>query len=768
MPQQTLHLHNQQESDSCDLEEILLGLNLRLSLGISQAIRRFEATSTIPRNHASFWKEIFKRIDERDVVEFLNNLVIAESADMYDIKNAFSSMPQEWRGKASVKRNWSNILEAVARRFATHLTDQSTLEYFMKDIGVEDGERLFITKGILEGLSSNCDLVNASTLFGFPEIASVFISPQQATDLLDFALARFELHMPEDYADGCWSSWLIPPDDISMAFAGFVWSALGSPRSMTRWKAAHCVRRLAETNSTLEINALLKWMEQDKVGAFGSRKFPFYNLHARLYLLIALARVSNNYPQILLCHHETFSQDALGAIKHILIQKFSAEIALNIEKAFPNTYPRDVIEHLHCVGVSELPSKKMKSNSKKIVSYWHKLREVDTSLKFYHGYDFDRYWFEPLGKVFGISGKQIEELATEVVLNDWQVITDGSYKKDPRARFWRSSGNGQETYHSHGSYPQTDDYCFYLSYHSMLVVAAKLLKKMPVMHRRDGCKDEWGEWLSRHLLTREDGGWLADRRDPPPLERRKWIDGRETKDQWLNGKTSDDALDGVLLKSNGDTWLNVFGSWEDGDSERTETLYISSAFVSPEASQSLLNALCSCSDPRDFKVPDYEEENMEFELGPFVLKGWIWRNHTSNRLDEFDPFAGEIYYPPYQIGKSIAEQLGLSADTEQREWHVDGEDKPSLFCAIWSSNKSEYDKDRWRQGMKLSASLQFLRKLCLKTKREPIIEVQINRRFKNKYGRSEDEKEYQGPYSKIYLLSQDGELRDESTNYKLR
>jgi hypothetical protein len=418
--------------------------------------------------------------------------------------------------------------------------------------------------------------------------------------------------------------------------------------------------------------------------------------------------------------------------------------------------------------VSELPSKKMKSNSKKIVSYWHKLREVDTSLKFNHGYDFDRYWFQPLGKVFGISGKQIEELATEVVINDWQVITDGGYKKDPRAKFWRSSRNGQETYHSHESYPQTDDYCFYLSYHSMLVVAAKLLKKMPVMHRRDGCEDEWREWQSRHLLTREDGGWLADRRDPPPLERRKWMDERETNDQWLNGKTNDDALDGLLFKRNGETWLNVFGSWEDGDSERTETLYISSAFVPPEASQSLLNALSSCSNPRDFKLPNYEEEDMEFELGPFVLKGWIYRNYSSKRLDELDPFAGEIYYPPYQIGKSIVEQMGLSADAEQREWYVDGEGKPSLLCAIWSSNKSEYDKDRWRQGINLSASLQFLRKLCLKTKRELILEVQINRRFKTEYGRSDDEKGYQGPYSKIYLLSQDGELRDESTNYKLR
>jgi len=758
----------QEESQKVDWNEIIDELDLATSSGISQALQRFNAASTTFRGHEAFWQEIFSRIDESDAVKFLRALVIAERADMYDIKNALSSMPQDWRRKVSVKRNWTNILEMVARRFASQFADYSTLKYFMKGIQVENDEMRFIQKGILEGLSNKSDLADADTFFGFVEIVSPLITPQQATGLLDFALARFELHIDDEYADGCWSSWLIPPDDISMAFAGFVWSALGSPRSEMRWRAAHCVRRLAEANCQTEIDALIKWMEKDEVGAFGSYKYPFYNLHARLYLLIALARVSVDMPQLLKRYHNIFSRHALENIPHILIQIFSAEIALNLEKAFPKTYSRDVVGQLHRVGVSQLPVKEVNGYGDKIESYWHIRGEVDSGLKFNHGYDFDRYWFEPLGEVFGISGKQVEELATEVIINEWNIKTDGSYRSDPRAELWRSHRNERETWHSHGNYPRTDNYSFYLSYHSMFVVASKLLEKMPVVHRRDSYEDEWREWLSRHLLTRNDGYWLADRRDPAPLERRRWIYENKTGN-WRKEITPIDFLDGILLERNGETWLNVFGSWEDGDSERKESFYVSSALVLPEASQSLLYALTNCSNPHDFKLPDYQEEDMEFELYPFELKGWVWRNYKGNGLDEFDPIAAQISFPPYQIGKSIVEQLKLSADAELRDWYMDDRDKPCLICEIWSSNKTGYDEDQLRQGRKLSASLKFLKNLCQIKKSELIIEVQIERRFKKNYYRSnEDGREYQPPHSKIYILSQNGELRDERTYYKLR
>lgn len=751
-----------------DWESIFSDLELATNTGIGRAIVRFRTAPTSFNDHETFWKEIFKRIDESKSKKFLVSLVETEDAGIYDIEYALKYMPEYWRHKISVKRYWQKFFKRIGQRFALKFTNHYYMENFFEITQVEDDVKQYIKDGILDGLSNGSNLVDASTFFGFVEIAMTHISPEQAAHLLDFALTRFELHIDDDYADGCWADWLNPPEDISKAFAGFIWTALGSPRAETRWQAAHCVRRLAEIGCEDEIEALIHGMEHDSVDAFGSHHFPFYNLHAKQYLLIALARVSIENPQILKHFHGIFSQQALTTISHALIQKFAAEIAINIEKAFPRTYSNDIIEQLRKIGVSQLPVKEIAGYRDKTESYWHLENKVDTSLKFHHGWDFDQYWFEPLGNVFGISGKQVDELANEVIINEWCVDTDGRYKNDPRSELWRSTHNGWVTRHDHGSYPRADDYNFYLSYHAMFVVAANLLDKMPVVYRHEWTEDEWAEWLNRHLLTRNDGYWLSDRRDPTPLLQREWIHENKTAN-WLSDITKVDFLDGIIFEREEETWLNVSGTWEEGDSNRTERFHIASALVSPAASSSLLNALTTCRNPYDFKLPDYQEEEMGFESYPFELRGWIWRQSTGNRLDEYDPFAAQITYPPYQIGESIVEKLQLSVDSEKRRWLLPDTEKAAIICELWSSNKPSLKEDPLRHGERLNASLSFLKNLCLIMECELIIEVQIDRHYKYKsYMENKNGTEYKPPLNKIYILSADGKLRDANTNYQLR
>ncbi|MBI5849358.1 MAG: ATP-binding protein [Nitrospirae bacterium] len=765
--QRIVYSEHQDKKEQIEWGKIFHELDLTTSSGISQAIKHFDSASAKSRDFKAFWQEVFNRLNEGDALKFLQALVVAEHADYFDIEHAISYMPADWRQKASFKRNWAQILELIAERFATEFTNYYTRKYFLESIQAEADVRSSFQKGILGGLSGSSDLSNASTFFGFVEIATTLISWQEATDLLDYALNRFEFHIDDEYADGCWAGWLNPPDDLSVAFTGFVWSALGSPRSETRWQAAHCVRRLAEIGCEREIGALIQWMEQDTVGAFGNHKFPFYNLHARQYLLIALARISIDNPQILRRYSSIFSQHALTTMPHVLIQKFAAEIALNIEKTFPNTYSKDIVEQIHKVGVSQLPIKVMDKYGDKLESHWHTSGKVDTHLKFYHGYDFDSYWFEPLGDVFGISGKQVEELATEVVINEWHVATDGSIQSDPRSGLWRSSRNERETWHDHGGYPRADNYSFYLSYHAMFVVAAKLLQNMSVVHSHDWVADEWGEWLHRHSLTRRDGRWLADRRDPAPLLKPAWVNQKKTEN-WRSEISDTDFLGSILIERGGETWLTISGSWEEGDRECEESFYVSTALVSQSASQSLLNALTTCPDPNDFKLPDYQEESMEFGSYPFVLRGWIGGQHTDNRLDEYDPHASQIAFPPEQVGESIAKQLGLSVDLDRREWFLPNADIPSIVCELWCTNKPNQDEDPLRRGSRLSASLGLLSKLCLTLDCELIFKVQINRRFKERYyKRNEDVNGYKPPHCKVCILSADGKLRDTETYYQL-
>lgn len=354
------------------------------------------------------------------------------------------------------------------------------------------------------------------------------------------------------------------------------------------------------------------------------------------------------------------------------------------------------------------------------------------------------------------------------MINEWGVEVDGSFGSDPRAEIWRSRQSEREIWHDHGNYPRADSYNFYLSYHAMLVVAARLLQRMPVLYRHDWSENEWAEWLRRHLLTRDDGRWLADRRDPAPLLTRDWNQQNETE-KWHLEISNIDFLDGILFGRKGKTCLTVFGSWDERDNRREESFHVSTALVSPAASQSLLNALTTCLNPYDFKLPDYEEDNMEFGTYPFELWGWIWRDYTSHGLDEHDPLAAQIDYPPYQIGQSIVDKLSLSADFEARKWFLPDTDVASLLCELWSTSRIGTNEDPFRQGKRLSASLAFLRNLCFSLECKLIIKVQVKRQYnRDYYMRNEDGVGQAPPHFGVYILSADGQLRDTKTNYQLR
>lgn len=138
-------------------------------------------------------------------------------------------------------------------------------------------------------------------------------------------------------------------------------------------------------------------------------------------------------------------------------------------------------------------------------------------------------------------------------------------------------------------------------------------------------------------------------------------------------------------------------------------------------------------------------------------------------LDEYDPYAACISYPPYQFGQEITEKLGLVVDLEQREWYLPTINNSVAQCKIWSSEITRRDMDPIQCGNRLSASLSFLQHVCLVLECEIIFKIQINRRYKQSYyNRSGDEDGYRPPHNRIYAFSKDGKLRDTEMHYQLR
>lgn len=744
-------------------DDIFEGLSISTPDGFSDLIKRYKLKDEENRfrwQTRFLLKEAINRLDEKLLWDFIEVIFHSDDIVRYDFQECISLLPEAWKSKVSFKHKLADIVYRYGERYAHELTNDYYFKSFVKDLNLDKELIDKFISGILDGLADGDEFADASIFFGFVSLVSPLIDIQETDDLLDYSLSRFELHIDEDFGDGGWSDWLHTSEDINENIAGFIWSALGAPRSEVRWNAAHCVKKLAELNCTEIIEALINWMKHDKVGAFGCNKFPFYNLHARQYLLIAFVRVSVENSRLLNKYSDLFLSYAFS--DHILIQKFASDIVLNIENSFPGTYKNEIITSIENIGKSSMPIHE-EAYQYSTDSYWHKEGTTSVDMKFRFGWDFDRYWYEPLGAIFGVPGKQIEDLAANVIVNEWGVGDKKGYDKDPRGVLWNRSSQQQETWHDHGSYPRVDNLDFYLSYHSMLVVASRLIEKMPIIKTRNWSDEPWSDWLLTHSLTRTDGKWLADCRDAIPLNRPKWI-LQEKKDSWQTDISEIDFLDCLKLERNEELWINVKGGWREKDKERTESFSISSALVSTKTSDALLLALEASSDPYDIYLPCFDEEDSEIDSGIFKLKGWINERSVSKRIDKFDPYADEIDYPPFSLGNQIIEKFGLVSENDGKTWKVNNSSQDVLICETWSSHREDREEEPDQSGMRLKASLSFLKQVCATFEYDLIFEVSIKRDISYKYDRN---KKYFEPKHKIFILSSDGKIRTADTNYQL-
>lgn len=287
---------------------------------------------------------------------------------------------------------------------------------------------------------------------------------------------------------------------------------------------------------------------------------------------------------------------------------------------------------------------------------------------------------------------------------------------------------------------------------------------MPTVIRREWTDDDWHEWLSRHLLTSPDGKWLSDFRDPVPTASPMWVKS-DYRDENQLVISDSEFIESLIETHNGDTWLNVQGSWQESNSSIKGTYYVSSALVSPDSSEALLNALSTCVDSHDYKLPSYKEKRMEIKSMPFMLKGWIKDTDISKGLDEFDPFAGEISFPPYELGKKITKKLNLSVSDDGKKLYFNMSTEPSVINLLYASYNSSRDDEPQHVGNRMMATLPFLKKICNDYKCEIIFKVILGRN--QIYRRYMDDHKYKESVIKIFILSPDGKIRSISESHQL-
>ena len=738
-------------------DRIFLNLDLHTSNGLSIAYANFKSGDP-PFYREAFFSELFKRIPVGKESQLIQ--VFSETAefDLYDFRNFLEQLPENWQTRMAVK---SSLAEAIKRlcsrhcmeiaKFNNRFSQSLSLQLASELSGISEPDLIGV---IVAAVGETTEIVSVERLFTLAGLLASQLSHDEAREVLNFGLSLFDDVLDKDDGDGPWTNALASPPDVNAAVAGYIWAALAAPQASLRWEAAHVVRGLCVLGGKEVLDHLVKLAEGQSGGPFVDRRLHFYHLHARQWLMIALARAASEHPTMLVAHTDFFIRFALEDEPHVVIRHFAAKAALAIAESGHFELDGNIVARLAVVNTSALPV----ISSNRYRRHQNRRDEEVRTERFYFGYDMSRYWFERLGDCFAKPASDIEAEAEKVIWDDWQLET-GYGDRDERNR--REIYRYRETGHSHGSYPGTDDLRFYLSYHAMMTVAGKLLATVPRHQGSDDPDDEFESWLARHLLSRQDGCWLADRRDPMPLEWPSWKNDKQEDDwRWSVGRSDFDRLLGL-----GEDRLNLWGDWSTVLGQREEKVHISSALVTSDRSAALLRAWQTANNSLDVLIPHIPDpddiRDMEIDESGFRLKGWIEDRDSDRALDKFDPWAGDIRYPPLKPAKFVCVLFQLKQDREYRVWQLQTEGmlKEVMWSQVWSSDSRQQDQSEGEHGQCLQASRAFVTEFLSKMNMDLIVEVKIERRIRRyRYEESSDDAlGYVQPYFRIFVLKADGQ-----------
>ncbi len=600
-----------------------------------------------------------------------------------------------------------------------------------------------IALATLEGFAVHADKLSACGLFQMIEPVASLLSTVEADEALNYGLGLLEdVLRPED-GDGPWAEKLRAPANCVDALAGYIWAGLGSPVATIRWEFAHVVRACCELSWFELLGGLVRRALEGNAPAFVDQGLEFYEWHARQWMLIGLVRGGRENPQSLI-PFLPFLHICLNE-EHVILRAFSAQALRLLQDTTLVSVGAEL--DFDSINTPHLPPK--------VYSGWDDLDAdddnpvntiVDNHERYYFGVDIGPYWLAPLGRAFGVSEKAME-IRGRKALNDRFGGATGWSKDD--ARYSRRIFVNDETSHSHGSMPQTDDLRAYHAYHAMMVIASNLLEQRAVRHASEEKENEFDQWLHGYLLTRSDGGWLADRRDPPlvslPPPKESYSDN-----EWY-WRVTPDYLDQHLLTDEG---LHVlWGYWDSGGRDNREVVSIRSARVSRNGANALLSALQTAPKLDTFSLPTANHDE-RLTIGDFSLKGWIVHSENSLGLDEYDPWAAGIDYPAILPGAAVVEDIGLRMSADGRSW--DAQAGGQLRSESWTQTLG-YGRDTEHvNGARLSGNTAFVQLFfrtypmdCL------VLSVSVKRIPSRSREKDSEFQTYPAPYVRYYLMDRD-------------
>jgi hypothetical protein len=551
---------------------------------------------------------------------------------------------------------------------------------------------------------------DATAWLSLAQIISESAKPEVPRDALTRILSGEAARLAEDIGDGAWHNGLAAPKDENAAAAGLIWSALGSPNVYARWAAAHTVRRTAKLGLWKIIDELFVFFVAKDAGPFQDRKLPFFQMHARLWLLIAIARIALDQPDKIepyRTHFEIALKEA--AYPHPAVQDAAARalLATFSKSAIPPATATLLVQTnvspfpIAVKGVRSLPYKRPAGTPK---------------IEFNFEYDFNKYKIAGVGDLFALPEWKVQDEAAIIVLG-WDGTVASMYenkgKKQPPGDSYSRS---DDSFHSYG---------YYLGWHAINIVAGQNLKIHPV-HQAPYETDVWGDWLGRRQLTRTDGLWQSDGTDP--FSRVAGISLKLGTDK--EARPTDDieviksivGVDGDNITQN----LLVDGDWESPDSV---SVSVNSVLVPRPVA--LRGAVAAVTGPMHhawlptFTHYENGDEGMSFGGNMAPLEPWIANCEAEYRFDDNDPYMSKCASKRSQVSKGIIADFGLTPEPLWRHTWSDARGNVVLQSNAWGARTGLGRRDDYESGHSLLCKIGFLRKVLAQRDRDLLILIKL-------------------------------------------
>lgn len=725
--------------------------DLTTAKGISQAYSEFSKTKFPWQYRKEFFKEAMEQIRGRHKEDFIKAVSEVPEFSRYVLNDFLEQAFEAWGNRSYIKEKLQMLFKDSCRRFCMDIIEgmryKEDLNLFLKDAYVltEINEDEIIDI-IVDAIREKIDFIDSNRLFSLAGLLARKLSKDEALDALECGLDFFNDILQDRHGDGEWSDDLNPPSDIKESLAGYIWASMAAPDSVMRWEGVHVILGLAALERKEVIKYVFEFADKGVGGPFVDARLPFYDLHALQWLLIGLAR-STEFPEILAPFANQIIGWALNEQPHVLIRQFAARTALAlINKGMMTDEYKSDIEN---INVSRLP----RVESKEYGGIDEESTDFADDRTFYFGIDIGPYWYGPLGRVFALSQKRIEYEALKIIRERFAAQGKGERMEDERHK--KKIYRENHTFHSYSSYPRADDLNFYYSYHAMMIVAGNLLVGTQVHHDPEsGKENEFTDWLHGYDLSRTDGRWLWDRRDPSPMKRHVWQDKKD--DNETLPPITKDNFEEVFCDAN---MLNIWGTWTVANGSYEQSIHIRSALVSPDKSLALLRTLGEL-DSYSYVIPNVSM-NQEIDEFGFQLKGWIVVEDNRQELDHLDRWAGGINFPPPMPARHIVDRMGLTTDLDCRFWK-DQKDCMVMKSKVWGHFEERdprgFNVSSPEQGNRLQASMSFLKSMLKQLNCDLIIDVEIGFRKPYKPWSIKHDKEESSRKNKLYLLKTNGQL----------